>query len=72
MASFLHLKVFHSTCVKASDFTVAPYKLLKLLQTPGLLCGEPKGLQDTFFTPEPHARNQTDGKLGRNDPQHSH
>lgn len=58
--------------MKASDFNVPSYKQLKLLQTIGLHCDKPNGLQDTCLTPETHARNQTDGKLGRNDPRHSH
>lgn len=46
--------------------------LLKLLWIPGLLCDKPNGLPDPPFALKILARNQTDGKLGRNDPWHSH
>lgn len=58
--------------MQASEFNVPLYKGLKLLQTPRLHCDKPNGLQDTPFTPETHARSQTDGKLSRSDPRHSH
>lgn len=64
VASFLNLEVFHCTCVN-SGFHVQLHEQPKSLPTPGLLCDTPNGLQDTPFTPEPHARKQTDGKAGR-------